>query len=243
MGNDGGSIPRRNEMVKEKKKDEQVDKKSQIIAMYFFCALSKQELQEPIVGDALGRLYNREAILEYLLDKSSFGDGDKICGHIKSLKDVKTLNLKANPAYSSAIQTNGQKKQAILSFDEQKMAKFVCPVTMKEMNGNSPFEFVWSCGCVFSAQARKEMAGLNACLVCSGPFDSRDVIPINSQDAAVLESLRQRMKERKHEKKKAKDKPKHKRKREAQADLPALPGAAASAGVEEKAPKVRRARA
>lgn len=35
---------------------------------------------------ALGKLYNKDALLEYLLDKSAYGDGEKICGHIKSLK-------------------------------------------------------------------------------------------------------------------------------------------------------------
>ncbi|KAI8321767.1 DUF602-domain-containing protein, partial [Martensiomyces pterosporus] len=158
MGNDGGSIPRRNEMVKEKKRDEQVDRKNQLIAMYFFCALSKQELHGPVVADGLGRLYTREAVLEYLLDRSAFGDGDKICGHIKSLRDIKTLNLKENPAYKKGERGGSERKQAILSFDEQRTARFVCPVTMKEMNGNLPFEFIWTCGCVFSAQARKEMA-------------------------------------------------------------------------------------
>ena len=46
----------------------------------------KRLLQEPIVSCALGKLYNKDAILEYLLDKSSYGDGEVICGHIRSLK-------------------------------------------------------------------------------------------------------------------------------------------------------------
>ena len=39
---------------------------------------------------ALGKLYNKDSIIEYLLDKSAYGDGQKICGHIRSLK-VKSL--------------------------------------------------------------------------------------------------------------------------------------------------------
>ena len=35
---------------------------------------------------ALGKLYNKDSIIEYLLDKSAYGDGQKICGHIRSLK-------------------------------------------------------------------------------------------------------------------------------------------------------------
>jgi len=49
-------------------------------------------LQEPIVSCALGKLYNKDAVLEYLLDKSSYGDGEVICGHIRSLKVSKHSN-------------------------------------------------------------------------------------------------------------------------------------------------------
>lgn len=40
----------------------------------------------------LGKLYNKDAIIEYLLDNSAYGDGEEICGHIRSLK-VRTLLL------------------------------------------------------------------------------------------------------------------------------------------------------
>lgn len=46
----------------------------------------QRPLQEPIVSCALGKLYNKDSVLEYLLDKSAYGDGEKICGHIRSLK-------------------------------------------------------------------------------------------------------------------------------------------------------------
>jgi hypothetical protein len=48
--------------------------------------LMQRKLQEPIVSCALGKLYNKDSILEYLLDKSAYGDGEEICGHIRSLK-------------------------------------------------------------------------------------------------------------------------------------------------------------
>ncbi len=48
--------------------------------------LLQRRLQEPVVSCALGKLYNKDALLEYLLDKSAYGDGEDICGHIKSLK-------------------------------------------------------------------------------------------------------------------------------------------------------------
>ena len=41
MGNDGGSIPDRRDLVRTKGKAEQADKANQTRARWFFCALSK----------------------------------------------------------------------------------------------------------------------------------------------------------------------------------------------------------
>lgn len=41
MGNDGGSIPDRRDLVRTKRKAEQADKANQTRARWFFCALSK----------------------------------------------------------------------------------------------------------------------------------------------------------------------------------------------------------
>lgn len=62
----------------------------------------KRPLQEPIVSCALGKLYNKDALLEYLLNKAAFGDGEEICGHIKSLK-VRSTNCPAVSAYKTYI--------------------------------------------------------------------------------------------------------------------------------------------
>jgi hypothetical protein len=48
----------------------------------------KRPLQEPIASCDLGKLYNKDAVIEFLLDRSAFGDGEEICGHIRSLKVV-----------------------------------------------------------------------------------------------------------------------------------------------------------
>ena len=44
MGNDGGSIPDRRDLVRTKGKAEQADKANQTRARWFFCALSKVRL-------------------------------------------------------------------------------------------------------------------------------------------------------------------------------------------------------
>jgi hypothetical protein len=157
MGNDGGSIPDRRDLVRNKPKAEQADKANQTRAKWAFCALSKLPLQEPVVSCALGKLYNKDAILEYLLDKSAFGDGENICGHVRSLKDVKTLKLSPNPAPIR------QSSTSVITPDR---AQFVCPLTLKEMNGVQPFVYIQPCGCVLS------QAGLKAVSSTPPPKDS-----------------------------------------------------------------------
>lgn len=149
MGNDGGSIPDRRDLVKTKAKAEQADRNNQTLAAWFFCALSKRPLQEPVVSCALGKLYNKDALLEYLLDKSAYGDGAKICGHIKSLKDVVTLRLTPNPSYTSSPSDD-----SVIN----KRAPFICPLTLKEMTGNIPFVYLATCGCVFSSAGLKAIS-------------------------------------------------------------------------------------
>ncbi|RKP09963.1 Rtf2 RING-finger-domain-containing protein, partial [Thamnocephalis sphaerospora] len=174
MGNDGGSIPKRHELVKEKKKDPKADERQQAIARWFYCALSKNPLRVPVVADLLGTLYNREAILELLLDRSSYGDADVICAHVRSLKDVVTLKLAPNPALESSNAdnssetkiANGRSKGVTVmgADDSTPQAAFVCPITQREMNGRYRFVFSRRCGCVVSEQAVKEVND-DQCLV------------------------------------------------------------------------------
>ncbi|OAX36816.1 DUF602-domain-containing protein [Rhizopogon vinicolor AM-OR11-026] len=167
MGNDGGSIPDRRDLVRNKPKAEQADKANQTRARWFFCALSKRPLQEPIVSCALGKLYNKDAIIEYLLDKTAYGDGGKICGHIRSLKDIKVLKLTPRspppPPDSSAD-----------------VARFVCPLTFKEMNGGQPFVYILSCGCVFS------QSGLRTVLGSSSPHNGNDATADESNGSSSV---------------------------------------------------------
>jgi hypothetical protein len=86
MGCDGGSIPKRIELVKTKQKEAAPDKQVLQDTKWFHCMLSKELLRSPIVADFLGNLYNKEAVLRYLLNKGEFGDADLICGHVRSLK-------------------------------------------------------------------------------------------------------------------------------------------------------------
>lgn len=174
MGNDGGSIPRRIELVKEKAKNIILNPDLERAAAWLYCALSKVScsthlyhdlivadgmnqllLEQPVVSDGLGKLYNQDAIIEYLLDPSIYGDGDKICSHITSLKDTTKLNLTPNPAYNE--KDSHLDSTTMGSLDRDLKSKFVCPISMKEMNGKHRFVYLDTCGCVFAEQAMKEI--------------------------------------------------------------------------------------
>jgi hypothetical protein len=55
----------------------------------------QRPLTRPVVLDPLGKLYNKDALIEYFLDRSKYGDGDRICGY---LKGVKVSFVRASPA-------------------------------------------------------------------------------------------------------------------------------------------------
>ncbi|KAI8882321.1 DUF602-domain-containing protein [Backusella circina FSU 941] len=191
MGNDGGSIPRRIELVKEKAKDIKLNPDLERIALWMYCALSKLLLEQPIVSCALGKLYNQDVIIEYLLDKSIYGDADKICSHIKSLKDTTKLNLTPNPAYND----KGADSTTMGNLERDVKSKFICPISMKEMNGKHRFVYLDSCGCVFAEQALKEVPG-HECVSCNKPYEASNVIVINP-NKEELETMKLALEEKK----------------------------------------------
>ncbi|KAH0619178.1 hypothetical protein JD844_018938 [Phrynosoma platyrhinos] len=100
MGCDGGTIPKRHELVKGPRKVEKV----------------REE-----VSLRLGLLYNKDAIIEFLLDKSSDKVLMEAASHIKNIKNVIELNLTDNPAWTGDKgNTKGDK------YDDIQSARFIC---------------------------------------------------------------------------------------------------------------------
>ncbi|XP_053695486.1 replication termination factor 2 [Sabethes cyaneus] len=201
MGCDGGTIPRRDELVRLKKKPEQKDKDAERQFRWKHCTLTQERLQKPIVMCGLGRVYSKQNIIEALLEKGRIPES---CSHIKSLKDIKDLNLTANPAYEASR--------------DDKSAEFICPLIGLEMSGQFRFVAIWSCGCVFSERALKEIKD-KACSVCQTPFTEQDVVILNGTDEDV-DSMRTRM-EARVARAKAEKKAKADKKAKAKESLPA----------------------
>lgn len=189
MGCDGGTIPKRHELVKGPKKVEKVDKNAEIVARWYYCTLSQEKLTKPIVACELGRLYNKDAVIEFLLDKSPDKPHAESAVHIKSLKNVIELNLSENPAWS------GDKGNSKGDKYDNPCVQFICPVVGLEMNGRHRFCVLRRCGCVFSERALKEIK-TDVCHKCGAEFQEDDIIILNGAKEEVQE-LRRKMEERK----------------------------------------------
>ncbi|XP_067679268.1 replication termination factor 2-like [Haliotis asinina] len=204
MGCDGGTIPRRDELVRTKKKPEQKDKTADLVAKWKHCALSQERLVEPIMACELGKLYNRESALEFLLDRSKF-ESARNFEHLRGLKDLKKLELTVNRAYEGRMAEKGD------SYIDMQKSGYICPVVGLEMNGKYKFCFSWNCGCVVSERALKEVK-TDVCHKCGKPFTSADIVVINGTEEDYDE-MKTRMEARRLKakmEKKAKKAEKHK---------------------------------
>ncbi|PKI84889.1 hypothetical protein MVES1_000882 [Malassezia vespertilionis] len=169
MGADGGTIARRNDLVRTKKADEKGDKEELRHSLWTQCRLSKQSLDVPVVADRLGQLYNKEAVLEYMLRRGTEDASNtehQAARHLKGLKDVHAVQLTPNPV--------AKKEEDSLYY------AFACPLTQRVMNGMHKFVFLWTCGCVMSETGLRNTTGLHGraqktkapvpCPVCGTPF-------------------------------------------------------------------------
>ncbi|KAK9472918.1 Rtf2 RING-finger-domain-containing protein [Dipodascopsis tothii] len=175
MGNDGGSIPTRRELVKESaraKTTSEIFAQAQLDAklLWSTCHLSRKPLQAPVVSDYLGRLYNKDAVLEWLIAPDTFADGPGLVGHIKSIKDVVEVHFGRQDGSD----------------------RWVCPVTRKELGAGSRFVYHAECGHVFAESALKEIAG-DSCLECGAPVARDNRVLLNAAADADVAALRARL--------------------------------------------------
>jgi hypothetical protein len=169
MGNDGGSIPTRRELVKESAKnpsatDLKEKQREHLSHRWSQCPVSHRALVPPIVSDYTGDLYNKDAILQFLLpdevspvDKSEYEKF--IQGRIKNLRDVVEVKFEVER-------------------DEvEKRERWVCPITGKELGVSTRAVYLVPCGHAFSQEAITEMKA-EECAQCGTRYEGRDVVPI-----------------------------------------------------------------
>lgn len=182
MGNDGGSIPTRRELVKEaarvptvaEAKESQQEHQSYL---WTTDPVSRRPLVQPVVSDSAGKLYNKVTVLEYLLEGSRKKDFETVThGSIKTLKDVVEVKFEVDEA--AAIELDGAIRGE----------SWKCPITGDRLGPASKAVYLVPCGHAFSGVAMKEVSGAK-CLTCETEYSPNDVVPIAStatEDAARL---------------------------------------------------------
>ncbi|KAI4125193.1 MAG: hypothetical protein LQ338_004393 [Usnochroma carphineum] len=189
MGNDGGSIPTRRELVKDpakKPSSTQVKEAQQEKLEHYWshCALSQKPLSLPIVSDSTGNLYNKDAVLEHLLGSSksdqdvNVAGNDKTSGTIKSLRDVVEVRF--------GVEEDERGKNPRPSG-----LRLVCPVSGKVLGPGVKAVYLVPCGHAFAESAVREMPG-ERCLQCNEPYSPDHVIPILPASTADKDRLRDR---------------------------------------------------
>ena len=153
MGGDGGSIPGRADMIRTKGMkfvrnlggmgytpntqvragDEKYDTTTERRLRWGTCAVSQEKLSPPVVACRLGQLYNKEALLKRLLDKTLPPNAE----HIRGSRDFRDVDGEWNSS----------------------TGRLVCPITRVDMDGNAKGVLVWKCGHVLSDKALKQFGG------------------------------------------------------------------------------------
>lgn len=181
MGNDGGSIPKRRELVKEAARTRTATelKESQHEQQDYYWTtdpISQKPLTQPIVSDSSGKLYNKETILEFLVEGNRKEDANSVTqGAVKSLKDIVEVKFEVDSDASSTVEV------------------WKCPVTGNKLGPGSKAVYIVPCGHVFSSTAIKEVSG-EKCLTCDTEYASNDIIPILSTSELDIARLSLRAK-------------------------------------------------
>jgi len=154
MGNDGGSIPKRRELVKEAAKAptatqiKEAQAESQEHA-WNHDPLTSKPLASPVVSDSLGTLYNKDSILEFLLAEEGSTEkveGEKVLGgRVKALKDVVEVKFEVDDGEGGERKSVGRRE------------RWVCPVTRVEMGPQAKAVYVVPCGHAFAGSVAREV--------------------------------------------------------------------------------------
>lgn len=174
MGNDGGSIPKRRELVKNAARAPTISELKataleSLAHAWAHCALSDAPIDlEAVVSDWRGRLYNYEAILQGLMPSDDPNEVTPAALGIRSLRDVAKLKF-------------------------SKMGdKWACPISMKEMGPTTKSVYLVPCGHVFAEVAIAEIKE-EACPECGEAFTQENVIAILPTAEKDLDRLQKRI--------------------------------------------------
>ena len=174
MGNDGGILTKGRKHVKTVKVGGGGPKSSSVGgrgARLTTCALTAEPLAPPIVADELGHLFNKDALIAYLLDRSR---SIPAFSHVRRLKDV--VEVRVTPISAGAGAGAGSSASSASASSDSHVALFMCPLTQEAANGAAPFVVARGCGCMLSERAARELlrdgggGASAACPACAAPL-------------------------------------------------------------------------
>jgi len=207
----GGQINENNFKTTEKKMERRNNAKIRLSN----CALTDEPLKSPIVACDLGNLYNKQALLEFILGKDRFENKKdqykETFFHLKSLKSVfdihptlskETEDLSTSTSSSSSSSSSSSNNKVVQidlegGLSNMEKGLFVCPITGADANGFHPFCALKKCGHCFSQKLFLQIKS-QVCMLCSAPFSKEDIIllaPSEEQLDELKTKLRKRMKE------------------------------------------------
>ncbi|EME32824.1 uncharacterized protein Gasu_01830 [Galdieria sulphuraria] len=182
MGGDGGSLNNtrlelvqvRKDILGKRKKSSNGAPGDTKEANYRTCAISREPLRPPVVACKLGYLFNKEALIYFLLERKAKTKQEELYNstdafqHIKSLKDVVDCSRS-------------------LRGDEESGFRLMCPVTLEEASSKRRFYVLWKCGCIVSENALRgtgfmkgESNHSQSCPVCySSGLTQTDLVLLN----------------------------------------------------------------
>lgn len=194
MGNDGGSIPKRRELVKSAARAPTVSELKataleNLAHAWTYDPLTSEPFDmENVVSDWRGRLYNYESVLRGLMPSGDdneataptlvHGESPELSftsTGIRSLRDVVKLKIKR-------YEPSASKGQEV----------WACPVSLKELGPSTKAVYLVPCGHVFADAAIKQIQE-DICPECSEKFEAGDVIPILPTENADLNHLTERI--------------------------------------------------
>lgn len=174
MGNDGGSIPKRRELVKNAARAPTISELKataleSLAHAWAHCALSDAPLDlDAVVSDWRGRLYSYEAVLNGLMPSDDPNEVTPAALGIRSLRDVAKLKFSKTGD------------------------KWACPISMKEMGPATKAVYLVPCGHAFAEVAITEIKE-EACPECGEAFTQENVIAILPSAEKDLDRLQKRI--------------------------------------------------
>ncbi|PNH09106.1 hypothetical protein TSOC_004289 [Tetrabaena socialis] len=200
-GGDGGSTGAESrscylEMYLGKKADK-VNPEEERLARWTRCHVSGEPLSPPCVADDLGNLYNKDALIQRLLDKSL----PPALAHITGLRSVTEVKLHRTerPAGGAGNGSgNGSNGASQVSYQPSNDSPFSCPVTGAALNGRAKFVLLRPGGLLVSEKAVKEVPAVVEDLA-GRKLAELEVTPINPV-GEQLDQLRGKLAARQAEK-------------------------------------------